>query len=115
VLVQENVLYVSRQLNARNDKILFLLTLRSLLCRGGEGKSQCIPYKVITQVNIRGLCDCSVAFKDEKYTREFLDFTRLKTQKYLSTVFSYIPALIPLIKTDRKTKAPSSLWSSKRR
>ena len=89
-------------------KSLFLLTLRSLLCREEERKIQCIPHKVITQVNMRRLCGCSVIFKDEKYIREFLDFTRLKTQKYLSTVCSDIPAPILSIKTGRKTKAPSS-------
>ena len=91
-------------------KSLFLLTLRYLLCRRGEGKPQCIPHKVIMQVNMRILCGCSVIFKDDKYAREILDFTRLKTQKYLSTVCSDIPSPpIPLIKTGRKTKVPSSL------
>ena len=41
-------------------------------------KTQCIPHKVITQVHMRRLCGCSVIFKDEKYTREFLDIKRLK-------------------------------------
>ena len=63
-LVPENVIYVSRQLNARNDKVLFLLTLRSLIMSGGERKTQSIPHKVITKVNMRRLCGCSVIIKD---------------------------------------------------
>ena len=36
-------------MNARNDKVLFLLTLSSLLLRGGEGKPKSIlpPYALI--------------------------------------------------------------------
>ena len=47
--MQKNVLYVSRQLNARNDKVLFLLTLCSLLFCRGEGKPKSIlpPYVLI--------------------------------------------------------------------
>ena len=58
-----NVIYVSRQLNMRNGKVLFLLLLRSFVClRRG------ILHKVITQVNMGFLCGCYMIIKDEIYS-----------------------------------------------
>jgi hypothetical protein len=57
----------------------------------GEGKNQYILHVCIAQANMRQLYGCYMIIKDEYELEDFLDFTRLETQKYPSTVCSDIP------------------------